>query len=199
LQQKGWLEVRSSYQICVSGAAKGDSVEQGKKLVEEAATAIAKAGHGLLTGATTGLPEYAAKAYVKAGGKVSLGISPAGTKVEHILKYHLPTDAYDAILYTGLHYVGRDALLINSADAVVSVGGRWGTMHEFAIALETQTPVALLQGAGGASAEIEKLLDILPLAHRKLIIIDTDPDKLVAKLTALLDKLHAPYRKIYSN
>jgi hypothetical protein len=57
----------------------------------------------------------------------------------------------------------------------------------------------LLQGAGGASAEIEKLLDILPLAHRKLIIIDTDPDKLVAKLTALLDKLHAPYRKIYNN
>jgi uncharacterized protein (TIGR00725 family) len=190
---------RTSYQICVSGAAKGDSVEQGKKLVEEAAAAIAKSGHSLMTGATTGLPEIAAKAYVKAGGKVSLGISPASSKIEHVLKYHLPTDAYDVILYTGLHYVGRDALLINSADAVVSVGGRWGTMHEFAIALETQTPVGLLQGAGGASEEIEKLLDILPLAHRKLIIIDTDPDRLIAKLCTLLDKLHSPYRKIYSN
>jgi uncharacterized protein (TIGR00725 family) len=190
---------RSHYQFCVSGAAKGDSVEQGRKLVEDAAEAIAKAGHSLMTGATTGLPEIAAKSYVKAGGKVSLGISPASSKIEHVLKYHLPIDAYDVILYTGLHYVGRDALLINSADAVVSVGGRWGTMHEFAIALETQTPVGLLQGAGGAGAEIEKLLDVLPLAHRKLIVIDTDPDKLITKLTSLLDKLHAPYRKLYKN
>jgi uncharacterized protein (TIGR00725 family) len=190
---------KSSYQICISGAAKGESVDQGKELVEKAAVAIAKAGHGLMTGATTGLPELGARAYVKAGGKVSLGISPAGTKVEHVLKYHLPTDAYDVILYTGLHYVGRDALLINSADAVVSVGGRWGTMHEFAIALETETPVGLLQGAGGASAEIEKLLDVIPIAHRKLVVIDTDPDKLIAKLTALLDKLHSPYRRLYSS
>jgi uncharacterized protein (TIGR00725 family) len=189
----------SHYQICVSGAAKGDSVEQGKKLIELAAVSIAKAGHSLMTGATTGLPEIAAGAYMKAGGKTSLGISPAATKVEHVLKYHLPTDNYDVILYTGLHYVGRDALLINSADAVVSVGGRWGTLHEFAIALETQTPVALLQGAGGAGAEIEKLLDVLPIAHRKLVIIETDPDRLVAKLTSLLDKLNAPYRKIYNS
>jgi uncharacterized protein (TIGR00725 family) len=183
----------SQYQICISGAAKGDSVAQGKELVQAAALAIAKAGHALMTGATTGLPEFGAEAYVKAGGKVSLGISPAATKDR------LPTEHYDVILYTGLHYVGRDALLINSADAVVSVGGRWGTLHEFAIALETKTPVALLQGAGGASEEIEKLLNELPLAHRELIIIDTDPDKLVAKLTKLLDKLHAPYRKIYSS
>jgi uncharacterized protein (TIGR00725 family) len=193
------FKVASHYQICVSGAAKGESVEQGKKLVEAVAVAIAKAGHSLMTGATTGLPEFAAGAYIKAGGKVSLGISPAGTKVEHVLKYHLPTDNYDVILYTGLHYVGRDALLINSADAVVSVGGRWGTLHEFAIALETQTPVALLQGAGGASAEIERLLEVLPIAHRKLIIIDTDPDRLISKLNVLLDKLNAPYKKIYSS
>jgi uncharacterized protein (TIGR00725 family) len=190
---------RTSYQICISGAAKGDSVDQGKKLVEEVAVAIAKAGHGLMTGATTGLPELGARAYVKAGGKVSLGISPASSKIEHVLKYHLPIDAYDVILYSGLHYVGRDALLINSADAVVSVGGRWGTMHEFAIALETQTPVGLLPGAGGASAEIEKLLEILPLAHRKLVVVETDPDKLIAKLTVLLDKLHSPYRKLYTS
>jgi len=191
--------VSTSYQICISGAAKGDSVTQGKELVEKAAVAIAKAGHGLMTGATTGLPEIGARAYIKAGGKVSLGISPAGSKVEHVLKYHLPIDAYDVILYTGLHYVGRDALLINSADAVVSVGGRWGTMHEFAIAMETETPVGLLQGAGGAGAEIEKLLDVLPLAHRKLVIIETDPDRLIAKITALLDKLHSPYRRLYSS
>jgi uncharacterized protein (TIGR00725 family) len=188
-----------TYQICISGAARGESVEQGKELATQAGIAIAKAGHTLLSGATTGLPEVTASAYKKAGGKASLGLSPAATKVEHVLKYRLPTDAYDGILYTGLHYVGRDALLINSADAVVSIGGRWGTLHEFAIALETKTPVALLQGAGGVSTEIEDLLKIVPLAHRELVLIDNDPGRLITKLTALLDKLNKPYHKIYSS
>jgi uncharacterized protein (TIGR00725 family) len=188
----------SSYQICVSGAAKGDSVEQGKHLAENAGAAIAKAGHSIMTGATTGLPEYAAEAYKKAGGKMSLGISPASSKVEHVVKYRLPTKMFDAILYTGFHYTGRDALLINSSDAVVSVGGRLGTLHEFTIAMETHTPFGLLLGAGGVSNQIEELMKFLPNAPEDLLITDTDPDRLVAKLTALLDKIHEPYRKIYN-
>ncbi len=188
---------KSTYQICVSGAAKGESVEQGRHLAGLAGVAIAKAGHALMSGATTGLPEHAAIAYQKAGGKASLGISPASSKVEHVLKYKLPTEWYDFILYTGLHYVGRDALLINSSDAVVSIGGRIGTLHEFTIAMETRTPIALLQGAGGISNEIAELLKILPNIPDELVLMDTDPDRLVAKLTTLLDKLHSPYKNIY--
>lgn len=185
------------YQICVSGAAKGDSVEQGKQLARLAGAAIAKAGHSLMTGATTGLPNEAAIGYKHAGGKMSLGISPASTKVEHVLKYRLPTESYDAILYSGLHYSGRDALLINSADAVVSIGGRLGTLHEFTIAMETHTPLGLLEGAGGIGEQIETLLKILPNADPSLVVSDPDPDKLLLKLTQMLDKLHAPYRQLY--
>src|SRR5689334_158950 len=118
------------YQICVSGAAKGESVEEGKELAMAVGAAIAEAGHALMTGATVGLPNYAAEGYKAAGGKMSFGISPAGSKVEHVRKYRLPTEAYDVILYSGLHYVGRDSLLITSSDAVVSIGGRLGTLHE---------------------------------------------------------------------
>ncbi|MBI2009143.1 LOG family protein [Candidatus Saccharibacteria bacterium] len=187
----------SKYQICVSGAAKGKSVEAGHKLAAEVGAAVAKAGHALMTGATTGLPNYAAQGYKRAGGKMSLGISPAATKVEHVLKYRLPTEDYDAILYTGLHYGGRDALLINSADAVITIGGRLGTLHEFTIAAETHTPIGILEGAGGISAQIEELLKLLPNAKPELVIFEEDPDELIAKLTRLLDKLHAHYRNIY--
>jgi uncharacterized protein (TIGR00725 family) len=190
---------RPSYQICVSGAAKGLSLEQGRGLAAEAGRAIADAGHVLLTGATTGLPEASAISYKKAGGSVSLGLSPAATKVEHVVKYRLPTKPFDTILYTGMHYVGRDALLINSADAVVSIGGRAGTLHEFTIALETKTPIGFLQGAGGISEEIEKIVEMLPDLDHDLIIFDDDADRLVAKLTAVLDKIHKPYRSIYSS
>lgn len=201
-RSSSWLEERIKvgvYQFCVSGAAKGESVEQGRTLARDAGAAIAKAGHALLTGATTGLPEHAAKGYKSAKGQWSLGISPAATKVEHVLKYRLPTEPFDGILYTGLHYVGRDALLVNSSDAVVSIGGRLGTLHEFTIAMETDTPIGFLKGAGGVGDEIASLMKILPNADPDLVIFDDDAEKLVGRLTSLLDKLHKPYRRIYQS
>lgn len=185
------------YQLCVSGAAKGDSADRGRELAFAAGGAIARAGHSLMTGATTGLPNSAAEGYKAAGGKMSLGISPASTKVEHVMKYRLPTEAYNAILYSGLHYSGRDALLINSADAVVSIGGRLGTLHEFTVAMETHTPLGLLEGAGGIGDQIESLLNLLPNADPDLVIFEADPDKLIAKLSHMLDKLHQPYLQLY--
>lgn len=186
------------YQICVSGAAKGDSVEEGKVLATELGAAIARAGHSLLTGATVGLPNYAAEGYKKAGGKMSIGISPARSKIEHVMKYRLPTVAYDNIIYTGLHYVGRDMLLITSSDAVVSIGGRLGTLHEFTIAMETDTPVGFLHGAGGVGDEIQALLDMShPLRRDAMVIFSDSGDKLIKDLTAHLNKTHAKYKDLY--
>ena len=186
------------YQICVSGAAKGDSVEEGKLLAAELGVAIAKAGHALMTGATIGLPNYAAEAYKQAGGIMSVGISPAASKVEHVMKYRLPTLAYDTILYSGLHYVGRDTLLITSSDAVVSIGGRLGTLHEFTIAMETDTPIGFLQGAGGISEEIHVLMG---LAHHlrtgSTVMFNDNSQALITELTAHLDTEHIKYSHLY--
>lgn len=186
------------YQIAISGSSKGISVEQGRELATRTGEAIARAGHGLLTGATIGLPYYGAKGYRKAGGKNSLGISPATSKVEHVKKYRLPSELYEGMLFTGMNYVVRDALLVNSADAVISIGGRMGTLHEAIIAIETETPIAFILGAGGTSAEI---LDILKAAGREPgnnIIFGDDPDIIVAELTKHLDKKYSSYKDIYS-
>ena len=186
------------YQICVSGAAKGDSVEEGKLLAAELGIAIAKAGHSLLTGATIGLPNYAAEAYKKAGGKMSIGISPAASKIEHVMKYRLPVLAYDSILYSGLHYVGRDTLLITSSDAVVSIGGRLGTLHEFTIAMETDTPIGFLQGAGGISEEIQTLMSLAhPLRPGAMVTFNESSEELIRDLTHHLDVEHIKYKGLY--
>ena len=186
------------YQICVSGAARGDSVEEGKALAVEMGVVIAEAGHSLLTGATIGLPNYAAEAYKKAGGRMSIGISPASSKIEHVMKYRLPTLAYDSILYTGLHYVGRDTLLITSADAVISIGGRIGTLHEFTIAMEVEKPVGFLQGAGGVSEEIQTLMSLAHPLHRGVMVTFNDSaPALLKELTDHLDVAYAKYRDLY--
>jgi hypothetical protein len=190
--------VNTKYQICVSGAAKGGSVEEGREIAAQIGIAIAKAGHALMTGATIGLPNYAAEAYKKAGGLMSVGISPASSKVEHVMKYRLPTLSYDTIVYTGLHYVGRDTLLITSSDAVVSLGGRLGTLHEFTIAMETDTPIGFVDGAGGISEEIEKLIDLArPLRPGATVLFHESAQQLVIDLTSHLDKEHAKYHNLY--
>ncbi|HVC35942.1 MAG TPA: hypothetical protein VNE40_00645 [Candidatus Dormibacteraeota bacterium] len=186
------------YQICVSGAAHGDSVEEGKTLAQSIGRAIAAAGHSLLTGATVGLPNYAAEAYKKAGGRMSLGISPAASKIEHVFKYRLPTEAYDVILYSGLHYVGRDTLLISSSDAVISIGGRLGTLHEFTIAMECEKPIGFLQGAGGISQEIQHILAIAhPLRQHTKIIFGESAEILIQELSAYLDQDNSKYKGLY--
>lgn len=187
------------YQICVSGAAKGKSVEEGKELAAQIGVALAAAGHSLMTGATIGLPNYSAEAYKLAGGHMSLGISPGTSKVEHVLKYRLPTAAYDTILFSGLHYVGRDTLLINSSDAVISIGGRLGTLHEFTIAMETDTPIAFMQGAGGVSTEIMDILRAAGEEHSKNVIFSDNADDLVQQLTNLLNERNAKYQKIFAS
>jgi uncharacterized protein (TIGR00725 family) len=174
------------YQICVSGAAKGKSVEEGHELAFSAGIAIAQSGHVLLTGATTGLPHYAAQGATSVGGK-SVGISPAASKLEHVKKYRLPTGCYDVILYTGLHYVGRDTLLVSSSDAVISIGGRLGTLHEFTISMEMDVPIGFLMGAGGVSTEIKDILKAAGKSRSDNVIFDTNPENLVKRLDAMLD------------
>lgn len=185
------------YQICVSGAAKGDSVDEGRRLAEAAGRAIAKMGHSLMTGATVGLPNYASEAYKAAGGKMSVGLSPASSKIEHVVKYRLPTKSYDTIIYTGLNYIGRDSLLITSSDAVISIGGRLGTLHEFTIAMETDTPVGFLEGGGGISTEIMDIMHAAGEGRNDNVIFHTNAEELLSKITALLDKDHKRYKDLY--
>lgn len=173
-----------AYQICVSGAAKGDSVDIGRALAVAAAREIAARGHITLTGATLGLPHAAAKAAMEAGG-ISVGFSPAASRTEHVKKYKLPLDYYNTVLYTGFHYTGRDLLLVRSCDAMVMVGGRIGTLHELAIALEERKPVGVLLGSGGMTLEVEHVLRAAKRA-RTGIIFNHDPAALVDELIAMV-------------
>ncbi len=186
--------MKRMYQICVSGAAKGDSVKLAYGLARAVGVQIVKQGHLLLTGATAGLPYAAALAAKAAGGPhiSSIGFSPAASLLSHVKKYRLPTDGFDTILYTGFEYTGRDLLLVRSSDAVIMIGGRIGTLHELTIALEEHKPVGVLVGSGGMTAEV---LHVLKAAKRARtgIIFDEDPARLVIRIVEILD---AKYSKL---
>jgi uncharacterized protein (TIGR00725 family) len=189
-KNKGKLQ----YAICVSGAAAGPTVDAESADAERLGAAIAKAGHILTTGATVGLPYYAAKGAKGAGG-MSVGFSPASSVREHIRKYRLPYDYFDFINYTGLNYVGRDLYLVQSSDAVITIGGRFGSLHEFTSALEAGLPCGILIGSGGAADTIPALIEMLDPRLGKHVVYDDNPEKLVKRIVEILDKEYADLHK----
>ena len=175
------------YKICVSGSAETDYCMPGTVEKAEAfGRLVAEHNMILVTGATTGIPYWAAKGAKEAGGIV-IGLSPASSKAAHVKTYHLPVDYHDLIVYTGFEYAGRNLLLTRAADAVITIYGRIGTLNEFTIAFEDKKPQGVLTGVGGTSDMIE---DILKKAHRGMgkVVFDSDPKSLFEKVVALIEK-----------
>lgn len=186
-------KIHLRYSICVSGAAAGETVTEARDLAIQIGASIAQTGHIVTTGATVGLPYYAAYGAKTAGG-MSIGFSPAASLREHLRKYRLPFDAFDFINFTGMNYVGRDLYLVQSSDAVITVGGRFGSLHEFTSALEAHKPCGVLLGSGGTADLIPELMKTLQAPDDDMVIFDTDPDKLVKRIVAILDEKSADIR-----
>ncbi|MEK7578324.1 MAG: hypothetical protein AAB789_01190 [Patescibacteria group bacterium] len=179
--------VHMKYKIAVSGAAEtGHCNRESLELAMEMGKEIARQNGVLLTGATIGIPYWAARGAKEEGG-ISIGLSPAATEKAHVKTYHLPVDYFDLIIYTGFDYSGRNLFLTRSADAVVVICGRMGTLNEFTIAFEDAKPIGVLEGTGGAA---DMIREIVARAHRGpgKIVYDSDPKRLLGKLLELVKK-----------
>lgn len=175
------------YKIAVSGAAEtGHCNASALELAREMGKQIVKHNGVLLTGATIGIPYFAAKGAKEENG-ISIGLSPASTEKAHVKTYRLPTDYFDLIIYTGFDYSGRNLLLTRSADAIILICGRMGTLNEFTIAFEDNKPIGILEGTGGAS---DMIREIVKKSHRGpgKIVYDSNPKTLLEKLLKLVKK-----------
>jgi len=183
------------YKICVSGAAEtglcsADAIEKAEAIGRE----VAKAGMVLVTGATSGIPYWAAKGAKEAGGFV-IGLSPASSEAAHLKTYRLPTDYHDLIIYTGFEYAGRNLLLTRSADAVITICGRIGTLGEFSIVFEDHKVSGVLEGTGGAADMLREIL-IKSKRGNGQTIFSRDPKDLVQKVIAMI---HAQEKDNHNN
>lgn len=172
------------YKIAVSGSAKNNCAPGAYQKARIMGQELAKRGVVLISGATTDIPHWAAMGSKEEGG-ISIGLSPAVSKHEHVKKYKLPTSYMDLIIYTGFDYSGRNLLMIRSADAAIFACGRVGTLNEFTIAFEDKKPIGILTGSGGITTEIESILDTSERGRHN-VVFDDDPVRLVDKVLDLV-------------
>jgi uncharacterized protein (TIGR00725 family) len=118
--------------VCCAGTPEEDN----DRLAEQVGMHIARAKAILLCGGLFGGMEAAARGAAAAGG-TTIGFLPGVN----------PDDANDYVtlpLATGLGEA-RNFVLVRSADAVIGIGGEWGTLSEIALAKKIGRPVVLLK------------------------------------------------------
>jgi uncharacterized protein (TIGR00725 family) len=116
--------------IAVAGA--GEAAPWELAAAEEAGAAVAEAGCGLVCGGLGGVMEAACRGARSRGG-LTVGLLPGVDRdaANGWVVVALPTGLGEA----------RNALVVRAADAVVAIGGGWGTLSEIALALKAGVPV----------------------------------------------------------
>jgi uncharacterized protein (TIGR00725 family) len=121
-------------QISVIGASEGEP--EILRDAERVGRGIAEAGAVLVCGGLTGVMEAASRGAAEAGGTV-LAILPTLS----------PADANRYVTHavaTGTGHA-RNLAVVASGEAVIAVGGEWGTLSEIAYARKLGRPVVALQ------------------------------------------------------
>lgn len=122
----------SSVVIAVVGAG-GPAVDPPLlSVAEEVGAGLAQAGAAIVCGGLGGVMEAAARGAHTAGGVV-IGLLPGDdpSAGNQHLTVAIPTGLGEA----------RNVLVVRAADALIAIGGGYGTLSEIGFALKTSTPV----------------------------------------------------------
>jgi uncharacterized protein (TIGR00725 family) len=129
--------------IGVIGASRAN--DELLRLAEELGQEIASRGAAVVCGGMMGVMEAVCKG-ARAKGGLTIGIIPSDEKTDANQYVQIP-------IVTGMG-VGRNVMLVKTADVVIAVGGEFGTLSEIAHALNIGKTVISLR-----SWELEKATD----------------------------------------
>jgi uncharacterized protein (TIGR00725 family) len=142
--------------IAVVGA--GKCSKKLRDMAAEIGRHIAENGGVLICGGLGGVMEGAARGAKEAGG-VTIGVLPNETRDE-------ANEYIDYVIATGLGDA-RNMIVVRSADAVIALPGKYGTLTEMAFALLAEIPVVSVS-AWKLGEEVEQFDDPVEAAAAAL-------------------------------
>ena len=116
--------------VAVVGAS--EATEELAEIARAVGAGLARRGAIVVTGGRGGVMEAASRGAAEAGG-IAVGILPGADRAE-------ANEWVTVALPTGLGEL-RNGLVVRAADAVIAVGGAYGTLSEIALALRAGVPV----------------------------------------------------------
>jgi uncharacterized protein (TIGR00725 family) len=150
----------------VAVVGSGEAPPEETETAERVGRALAEAGAVVVCGGLGGVMEGACRGAKQVGG-TTVGILPGDNRAA-------ANEFVDVAIATGLGEA-RNALVVRAADALIAIGGSWGTLSEIALARRAGKRVIgigtwELTRAGGEPVEgIERAsdaADAVPLALR---------------------------------
>jgi uncharacterized protein (TIGR00725 family) len=123
-------------QVAVIGGADCEPGSEAALLAEEVGRRLAGAGVTLVCGGLTGVMEAACRGAAEADG-VAIGLVPGNSVAE--------ANPYCThVVATGIGHA-RNLAVVSSGDAVIAIGGEWGTLSEIGFARALGRPVIALR------------------------------------------------------
>jgi uncharacterized protein (TIGR00725 family) len=166
--------------IAVIGSAQAsENPKQSNDAAAQLGAVLAKQGVRLVFGVEESadyLPDVVYQSFAAAGGE-GIGIYRS--------RDDLDRSAYDLIpIVCGQHRAaGWEAVIVQSAHAVIAVGGGAGTLQEIAIAYQAGIPVVLLRGSGGWAEGFATIP--VDYRHRDLVYVANSPQEAAALAVAV--------------
>jgi len=149
--------------ISVIGAATCTNEES--QLAEHVGNLLAKRGVAVVTGGRTGVMESASRGAVSAGG-ITIGILPGSD----------PDSGNDYLMIaipTGLGHT-RNALVAQSSEAVIAIGGSYGTLSEISFAINAGRKVIGLGTWKAQNAKNEEISIIVAQSAEEAVNLALD-------------------------
>jgi uncharacterized protein (TIGR00725 family) len=135
----------AAHYIGVIGAS--DATPAEREIARTVGGGLASAGAIVLCGGRGGVMEAVCEG-AKRGGGLTVGVLPGSDRAE-------ANPHVDVALASGLGEL-RNGLIVRFSDALIAVGGAWGTLSEIAFAMRIGRPVVVLASWNAALAEAQE-------------------------------------------
>ncbi len=136
---------------------------ENQKLAKDIAIYLAQKNITVVTGGCSGIPAICIEEAYHCGAK-TIGYFPHKDHDDYKDRQH-EENTHDIKYYSTAHFVqgftARSLDMIKNVDAAIVLNGRIGTLSEFGIAIEEGLPLAVIEGTGGVTDELQRLTKLV--------------------------------------